>query len=461
MRPLRLTSLLLAGSFLLFGCAKRIAEPTAADVPALEEAVRASPGSPDLLTQLGIAYYKAGNLQSAESTLDQATATGSAPGGAYLYLGMAKEDQEDWAGAREAYTAYVDRGRYGPLKEEIERRLTYLVRQELRARAQDALAREAELAQTDPAPGSIAVFPFQVVTDDENLMPLQVALADMMTTDLALSGALTVLERTQVQSLVEEMALTEAGFTETTTGARAGRLLQAEHVVQGSLTTLAGNELRFDTDVLNTVRQSSTGEATGQDALEQIFELEKQTVFQVLDILGVSLTPTEREAIGANRAENLQAFLAYGQGLMAMDRGDFSQATGFFNQAVQLDPTFSAAQQGQSDASSMEEAGQTSTGEVSQRTESELAPPAVEATPDVGVASSGATSSTSSILDQTASSVVPNPATIITDLGTSTSGTEAQSNTREPTQESSGQEGVTAPTTATIRITIPRPGGGD
>jgi len=452
--------LVLAGSVLVTGCMKRIPEPTPADIPRLEDANQANPGNPDVLTQLGIAQYKAQRFANAEASLVEATETGEAPGSAYLYLGLAREDQEEWATARDAYTSYIERGKYGPLKDEIERRLTYIVRQELRARAQDALAREAQLAQTNPMVGSVAVFPFQMATDNPELAPLQVALADMMTTDLALSRALTVLERTQVQSLVTEMALTEAGFAEPETGARAGRMLQAEHVVQGTLTTLTDDELRFDTDVLNTVRQQSTGEATGQDALEQIFELEKETVFQVLQILGIELTPAEQEAIGANRAANLQAFLAYGQGLLAMDRGDFAQAGQFFNQSLEFDPGFGAAQSGQAEAQDLEEAGGTTTGDVAGRTEPEFSTPSVDAPPDEGVASTGTTSSTADILDATTESVVPSPSGMITELGSATSGAMEQGSTREPTKESSGKEGVGTPTTATIRITIPRPGGG-
>ncbi|MFC1574534.1 CsgG/HfaB family protein [Gemmatimonadota bacterium] len=459
-RP-RLLPLVLTGSILFAGCAKRIIDVTPADIPRLEQALEARPGNPEILTQLGIAQYKARGYAQAEAYLNQAAETGEATGAAFLYLGLAREDQENWEGAREAYTSYIERGRYDPLKQEIERRLTLMVRQELRAQAEDALARESELSGQAPAPGSVAVFPFQVSAASEELMPLQVALADMMTTDLALSRALTVLERTQVQSLLTEMALTEAGFTEPETGARAGRMLRAEHVVQGALTSLTEDNLRFDTDVLNTARRQSAGEATAENLLEQLFDMEKDAVFQVLDILGVELTPAEREAINDNRAENILAFLAYGQGLMAMDQGDFAQAQQFFGQAAQLDPGFGAAQTGQTQAGALQEAVTTSTGNVESRANPELGPPAIGAVLDAGLSTTGTTSTTSTILDSTSEEVVPSPAGMLVDLGAASSGTDDQANNREPAQESKGQEGVTAPTTAQIRITIRRPGGGD
>jgi len=460
MRHFRLLSLILLGSVLLTSCMKRIPEVSPADIPRIQEALQTSPGNPDLLTQLGMAQYKARSYAAAAEALSQAIETGEAPGAAYLYMGLTREDMEEWTAAREAYTSYIDRGRYGPLKEEIQRRMVLISRLELRAQAQSALAMEDELSTRDPAPGSVAVFPFHLTTGDEELMPLQVALADMMTTDLSLSGGVTVLERTQVQSLLMEMALTEAGFTSPETGARAGRMLRAEHVVQGALTTLPEETLRFDTDVLNTVRRSSAGEASAQNPLAELFDMEKETVFQLLGILGVEITPAEREAIDQNRAANLLAFLSYGRGLMAMDEGNFNEAQQFFSQSVQLDPAFRAAQTARTQAGDLQEAQSTSTESVSSQAGSELGTSALSSpTTDPGVGTTGTSTSGSSILQSTTEGVVPSPTAALVNLGSTSSGTEGQTQNRDPTQEGQGSEGVTRPTTASIRITITRPGG--
>ncbi len=66
-------------------------------------------------------------------------------------------------------------------------------------------------------------------------------------------NALVVLERAAIQALLDEMALTSSGYAEPATGARAGRLLSAEHVFQGVLTTLGENDLQTDVDILNVV----------------------------------------------------------------------------------------------------------------------------------------------------------------------------------------------------------------
>lgn len=455
-------SLVLLGSILASGCVKRIPETEPADIPRLLAAVQASPYDPDLLTQLGMAQYRARRLSEAESTLSTAVATGEAPGLAYLYLGLAREDREEWSGAREAYLSYLDRGRSDPLKQEIEDRLALVIREEFRARAREAVAQEEELSQESPTPGSVAVLPFRLLTEDPELEPLQVALSDMMTTDLSLSGGVTVLERAQVQSLVREMDLTEAGYVDPQSGARAGRMLRAEHVIQGALAALPEDTLRFDTDVLNTGQARSAGDATALEPLDDLFDMEKEVVFRVLDILGVEITAAEREAIGQNRAANLLAFLAYGRGLRALDEGNYDQAQAFFGEALRADPGFGPAQEGSAEAQSLVVATEVTPFEISSLAAPEISPPTLEtSTVDPGVLAAGTSGGMSTILDATTEGLMPSPAGVIIDLGTPTSGAEDQSWDRNPVQEAGDQEGITQPSVVTIRITIRIPAGGE
>ncbi len=440
------------------GCVRNIPLPEPADLPRLEEAVRANPYDPESLTQLGMAQYRARRVEEAEATLNQAVGTGEAPGIAYLYLGLAHEDQEEWSGARSAYVSYIERGQYGELRQEIEERLDLIIRQEFRSQARELVAQEEELSGQSPTPGSVAVLPFRLITDNEDLLPLQVALADMMTTDLALSGGLTVLERAQVQGLVTEMALSEAGYTAPETGARAGRMLRAEHVIQGAVAALPEDTIRMDSDVLNTGRVESAGDATAQASMEGLFDIEKETVFRILDILGVEVTAAEREAIGQNRAANLLAFLAYGQGLQALDEGNFADAQRFFSEALQADPGFTAAQTARTEAEGLVQISETSPFMISSRTGSEFSPSAGGST---GVSTTGTSTSMSSLLEATTEGVVPGPAGLIVDLGTVLTGSDIQSFLRDPLQEAQGQEGVTEPSTVSIRITIRLPGGGE
>jgi hypothetical protein len=96
------------------------------------------------------------------------------------------------------------------------------------------------------------------------------------------------------------------------------------------------------------VRATDAGiAATGSDAdrFNALFDMEKRVVFQLLERLGITLTPAERQAINERPTQDIQAFLLYSRGLEARDRGDFRAAAAAFQAAVQRDPGFGAAAQ--------------------------------------------------------------------------------------------------------------------
>ena len=212
-RALRLQGFVVVVVLATTSCIRRMPDANPGDIPTLRTQLDARPGDPDLLTRLGITLHKSGEHEQAITTLTPLMGGEEASGAAFLYVGLAHEELENWGAARDAYSRYIETGRFDPLKDQLRGRLALIVRRELREQARQALAQEAQLSAQPPAARSVAVFPFRLVSDSDELEPLQVALADMMITDLGLSGALTVLERTQIQSLLDEMALNEAGYT--------------------------------------------------------------------------------------------------------------------------------------------------------------------------------------------------------------------------------------------------------
>lgn len=425
-------------------CATGMPRVDPADIPRLEREIAANPENTDLQVRLGMAQFQAENFDAALQTLQGAVDAGNESGAALLYLGLTQEEFEDWTAARDAYQQYLESGASGPLEDQIRKRLQLIAQNVLKQQAQVALAQEDELTNAEATPRSVAILPFGFNSDREDLQPLVFALSDMMITDFAVSDALTVLERSQIQSLLDEMALTDAGYAEPATGARAGRLLRAEHVLQGVITTLGQENLRLDTDVLNVPRAASAGTVSAEDALQNLFDMEKDLVFRTMrDVLGVELTPAEEQQIRDNRADNILAFLAYGRGLRARDQGDYAGAVAAFQQAQQLDPGFGAAADAAGEAQDMSDAAGTSTTEVaSLPTE----PPP------------------SSTLNTASESVNPTPTASTLDQGsTGSGGSEGATGTgdeRDPVPESQGQESVTKTAKATIRVVVKRPGGG-
>jgi tetratricopeptide (TPR) repeat protein len=305
-------------------------------------------------------------------------------------------------------------------------------------------------------------------SDRDELEPLVYALSDMMITDFKVSNALIVLERAQIQTLLDEMQLTSAGYAEATTGARAGRLLRAEHVFQGVLTTLGEDDLQTDADIYNVPNTSSVGQITESAVLEQLFDMEKQLVIRtVREILGVELTPAEEQAILENRMQNVLAFLAYGRGLRELDQGNYEAAQAEFELALSLEPgTFQGLEAAMAETLALLDASATSTDDLAglASTTGEtgagvLAPPAANTIETTDEDDTGSTFT----LDNVAEGVDPTPTSGTLDLG-STDQTQdqitqtTQDTNRDPVQEAQDQETVPGTAEAQIRIVIRRPG---
>ena len=377
----RAFSIALFGAALLGACG-RTELPTVDpnDIPALESAVAAEPADADRLTLLGVAYYNAGRHDEAVSVLRRAVDAEAAPPVAFLHLGLAHEALRQWQAASDAYSAFLGASAAdSDARDDIERRVVLVERELMREQLRAMLAQEDALAGQPAQPRTVAVFPFRIVADDPRYEPLQYALADMVTTDLSIPGALQLLERAQIQALVQEMALSLAGYADVSSAARVGRLMRAQHVVQGSVVLLGDEQLRMEMAVVDPAQGTRAGEAAGETPLAQIFEAEKQLVLEILGVLGVTLTAAEREAIEENRTGSLLALLAYGEGLGAMDRGDFAAASAAFQNASSLDPAFQAARVRGQEASGLQQAAATSGSDIAAAAQADLpSPPAQE-----------------------------------------------------------------------------------
>jgi hypothetical protein len=187
------------------------------------------------------------------------------------------------------------------------------------------------------------VFPFLYTCTDTALMPLGRALAELLVMDLSQTQRIGVVERLHVQLLLDEIDLSERGLVDPATAVRSGRILSAGWVVQGNVDGI-DHDLQIEGAV---VPAGSTGEAARRVAaaggLRRLFDMQKALAFDIYSSLGVELTPAERARVSRRPTEHLQAFLAFGRGLHASDRGDHAAAASYFAAASRLDSRFGLA----------------------------------------------------------------------------------------------------------------------
>ncbi len=231
-----------------------------------------------------------------------------------------------------------------------------------------ALGRERSgaVAQANAAAGTLAVLPFAVAPGDTALAPLAYALADLLTTDLARSPRLTLVERARLGEVLRELARTSTGRVDSATAPRTGRFLQARQLVVGSLGPGVGGRIdpAAGTGTLRLgVRLADVQSGTVADAVDataplvDVLAAEKALAFRIFEALGVVLTPAERELVERRPTANLAALLAYGRGVRDEYQGDYRDAMDEFRRASRIDPGFGAARSRLTEARTLGETG--------------------------------------------------------------------------------------------------------
>jgi len=122
---------------------------------------------------------------------------------------------------------------------------------------------------------NLAVFTFDEISPPQPEQGLGASLAEMLSTALISSGSYRLIERKQLQKVLEEQALGQSGALDSETAVVVGKIMRIDAIVVGSISTLA-NAVEADARILNV----ETGEAiaatharaASADELRQIAE---------------------------------------------------------------------------------------------------------------------------------------------------------------------------------------------
>jgi len=324
-----------------------------------ESALKTSPGDPRILTELGVACFRKGDYQQASQYLTKAKSFDPKYNNPYLYLGMIYEKQDDFPKAISEYNSYCQLSPLTPSGRRVKARIGVLIRNQIARDIQVAIKQEESLSVDRIPENTIAVLYFSNLTGRDELTSLQKGLTDMLITDLSKVRSLKVLERTRLQLLMDELKLSATGIVDPSTAPRVGKLLGARRLINGGLALPQADLFRIDAVSTNiaTTRQDAQASVSGKQ--DRFFIMEKELVFGILSDLGVSIAPQERDAIRKVPTESFMAFLAYSRGLDYEDRGLYQDAAKEFQNAVQIDPGFSLADQRLGEAQELVEAPMT------------------------------------------------------------------------------------------------------
>jgi len=313
-------------------------------IKTLTAALEKNPGDTRILEELGLTYYQNNEFDKSIEILIQVLEKEPDNGRALFYTGTAYEITGDLDNAIEMYRQYNSVSKTSTLRTDLEKRLQKLLYTKMQEDVKKALENEESLDVSTIQDNTIAVVYFKYMGSDENLIPLQKGMADLLITDLSKAEKLTVVERLKMQKLLEEMGLGMTGLVDAGSAPRVGKLLGTSQIVNGAFINLADDQFRIDAGITEIKTEKFSGsKVTGE--LKNFFKLEKELVFEIIDAVGIKLTQEEIDNIRIVPTENLLAFIAYCNGVDYSDRGMNDEARQEFNKAVELDPGFEIARQ--------------------------------------------------------------------------------------------------------------------
>ena len=184
---------------------------------------------------------------------------------------------------------------------------------------------------------SIAVLPFQNLSDDKENAYFADGVQDDLLTNLSKIGDLKVISRTSVMS-----------YRATQLNAREiGKTLGVGTILEGSVRRV-GNRVRVNVQLINVANDQHIWAKNYDRELTDVFAIQSDLAQKIAGELRAKLSPTEKEQIERKPTENSEAYLAFVEGhdlLTRPDRlrPDTEKAEQLFERATRLDPNFAKA----------------------------------------------------------------------------------------------------------------------
>ena len=206
---------------------------------------------------------------------------------------------------------------------------------------QDVSPARTEVARAIPEK-SIAVLPFDSLSEDKSNAYFAEGVQDEILTRLAKVADLKVISRTSTQHLKS----TPDDLPQ------IAKQLGVAHVLEGSVQK-ANDQIRVNVQLINALTDTHLWAETFDRKLTDIFAVESEIAKTIADTLQAKLSGSEQHAIAARPTENTEAHQLYLKGRFFWNKrtgNDLKKSIEYFEQAIAADPNYALAYAGIADA---------------------------------------------------------------------------------------------------------------
>jgi TolB-like protein len=219
---------------------------------------------------------------------------------------------------------------------------------------------DALVAQSAKPTVAIMYFNNNVITKDaRDYDGLSKGLPDFLITEMAANPSIRVVERDQVQKLLDEQKLVGAGQVDRESAVKVGKLLGAQHMIFGGFMADPKGNFRIDARSVNVETGAIEFTDRVQDRSDNVLVLIGQLANRLNAGLKLPASPTRTgdasSAAGAQHAVAaaptklpMRAAVLYGKALDMADKGDKARAVELFGAVLKEFPDYAPARAGMS-----------------------------------------------------------------------------------------------------------------
>jgi TolB-like protein len=200
----------------------------------------------------------------------------------------------------------------------------------------------------DTRPG-IAVFMFDnggsIGQDKENFDGLQRGIPGMLISELAANPAVRLVEREQVQHLLDEQNLGASGRVDAQTAAKIGKIVGAKYAITGMFMDFSG-DFRLDIRLVNVETTEIVRVEADKMARDHLFDLIRTLAQRLMKDVNLPPLPKQASDQRMNRQVPTEALTYYSRALLYHDRGQRDKAIEMYQRALDAFPGYTEAQEG-------------------------------------------------------------------------------------------------------------------
>jgi len=188
---------------------------------------------------------------------------------------------------------------------------------------------------------SIAVLPLKNLSDDREQDYFADGMTEALITDLGKVSALRVISRTSVMRYKETSK----------TLPEIARELQVDALVDGTVTR-SGDRLRITANLIQADPERHLWADSYERNLSDVIALQNDVARSITQQIQVELTPEEHVKLSTSHPVDPEAYKLYIKGRyfwVKRNRESFDRAMGYFQQAIDRDPTYAAPYSGLAD----------------------------------------------------------------------------------------------------------------